>query len=177
MHIFCHLHFCHNRKNAFSAVFSYFSGCDLKYINTQHRSKGLWMAVVTPQYTLKQEIRTLTKLQENTWTGSKLQTRQDFFSLNCQVLYISSSFWLLSHRTACKVEQIHKMTIIFTQNGPMQVVVLTLCVCNLCFGLGDKNCQKSFFLIILALQLAHSELLSLIRYSFVSWEELNDARF
>ena len=41
----------------------------------------------------------------------------------------SSSFWLLgvesrdfSHaenkKTACKAEQIHKMTVIFTQNGP-----------------------------------------------------------
>ena len=46
-----------------------------------------------------------------------------------EVLYISSSFWLLgvesrdfSHaekgRTACKDEQIHKMTTFFTQNGP-----------------------------------------------------------
>jgi hypothetical protein len=46
-----------------------------------------------------------------------------------KVLYMSSSFWLLgvesrnfSHaekeRTACKAEQILKMTIIFTQNGP-----------------------------------------------------------
>ena len=35
----------------------------------------------------EQEIRTLTKLQENTWTGSKLQIRQECFSLNCQVLY------------------------------------------------------------------------------------------
>ena len=44
------------------------------------------------------------------------------------MLYMSSSFWLLrveSHdfsraekkSTACKAEQIHKMTIIFTQNG------------------------------------------------------------
>ena len=44
-----------------------------------------------------------------------------------QVLYMSSSFWLLgvesrdfSHaekeRTACKAKQIHKMTTIFTQN-------------------------------------------------------------
>ena len=42
---------------------------------------------------------------------------------------MSSSFWLLgdesrdfSHaekeKTACKAEQIHKMTIVFTQNGP-----------------------------------------------------------
>ena len=38
---------------------------------------------------------------------------------------MSSSFWMLgveSHaekvRTVCKAEQIHKMTIIFTQNGP-----------------------------------------------------------
>ena len=46
-----------------------------------------------------------------------------------KVLYMCSSFWLLgvescdfSHaekeRTACKAEQIHKMIIIFTQNGP-----------------------------------------------------------
>ena len=45
------------------------------------------------------------------------------------VLYMSSSFWLLgvdscnfSHdekeRTACRADQIHKMTTIFTQNGP-----------------------------------------------------------
>ena len=45
-----------------------------------------------------------------------------------KVLYMSSSFWLLgvesrdfSHakkeRTSCKAEQIHKMTIIFTQKG------------------------------------------------------------
>ena len=53
------------------------------------------------------------------------------------VLYMSSSFWLLgveSHdfsqaekaRTACKAERIHKMTTIFTQNGPRhgQVYVL-----------------------------------------------------
>ena len=49
-----------------------------------------------------------------------------------QVLYMSSSFWLLgvesrdfSHaekeRTACKAEQIHKMTIVFTPNGPRLV--------------------------------------------------------
>jgi hypothetical protein len=49
--------------------------------------------------------------------------------INIRVLYISSSFWLLgvesndfSHaekqRTACKAEQIHEMTIIFTHNGP-----------------------------------------------------------
>jgi hypothetical protein len=46
-----------------------------------------------------------------------------------KVLYMSFSFWLsgvesqdFSHaeneRTASKEEQIHKMTIIFTQNGP-----------------------------------------------------------
>ena len=45
------------------------------------------------------------------------------------VLYMSSSFCLLGvessdfsqaekERTACKAEQIHKMTTIFTQNGP-----------------------------------------------------------
>ena len=45
------------------------------------------------------------------------------------VLYMSSSFWLLGvesrdfsdaekNRTACKTEQIQKMTIVFTQNGP-----------------------------------------------------------
>ena len=45
------------------------------------------------------------------------------------VLYMSSNFWLLgvvsrdfSHAekegTACKPEQIHKMTTIFSQNGP-----------------------------------------------------------
>ena len=68
-----------------NAIFSFFSDFDLKYVHefSQHRSKGLWMSVVTPQYTLKQEIRTLTKLQENTWTGSKSQIRQDCFSLNC----------------------------------------------------------------------------------------------
>ena len=52
-----------------------------------------------------------------------------FLCFNTKVLYMSSSFWLLgvesrdfSHaekeRTACKAEQIHKMTTIFTQNGP-----------------------------------------------------------
>ena len=46
-----------------------------------------------------------------------------------KVFYMSSSFWLLgvesrdfSHavrgRTACKAEEIHKVTIIFAQNGP-----------------------------------------------------------
>ena len=46
-----------------------------------------------------------------------------------KVLYMSSSFWLLgvesrdfSHaekkKTACKAEQIHKITTIFNQNGP-----------------------------------------------------------
>ena len=45
------------------------------------------------------------------------------------VLYMSSIFWLLGvesrdffhaevEKTACKSEQIHKMTFIFTQNGP-----------------------------------------------------------
>ena len=45
------------------------------------------------------------------------------------VLYMSSSFWLLGvesrdfihaekERTACKAEQIHKMTTFFTQNVP-----------------------------------------------------------
>ena len=45
------------------------------------------------------------------------------------VVYMSSRFWLLASEsrdlsqaekemTACKAEQIHKMTIIFTQNGP-----------------------------------------------------------
>ena len=47
------------------------------------------------------------------------------------VLYMSSIFWLLGvetrdfahaekERTACKAEQIHKMTTIFTQNGPSE---------------------------------------------------------
>ena len=46
-----------------------------------------------------------------------------------KVLCMSSSFWLLGvesrdfsqaekERTACKAEQIHKMTASFTQNGP-----------------------------------------------------------
>ena len=50
-----------------------------------------------------------------------------------KVLYMCSSFWLLGvesrdfyhaekERTACKAEQIHKMTIIFTQNGPIKEV-------------------------------------------------------
>ena len=50
-------------------------------------------------------------------------------NLKIQVLYMSSSFWLLQvesrnfsqakkERTACKAEQIHKMTTIFIQNGP-----------------------------------------------------------
>ena len=57
------------------------------------------------------------------------QNEKTVQSLFTKVLYISSSFWLLgvksrdfSHaekeRTACKDEQIHKMTTIFTQNGP-----------------------------------------------------------
>ena len=61
------------------------------------------------------------------------------------VLYMSSSFWLLvvesrdfSHaekeRTASKAEQIHKMTIIFTQNdnlGPFWVkIVVILWICS-----------------------------------------------
>ena len=48
--------------------------------------------------------------------------------LRCSTVYMSSSFWLLdvasrdfSHaekeRTACKADQIYKMTTIFTQNG------------------------------------------------------------
>ena len=54
-----------------------------------------------------------------------------FFFLYCLiwVLYMSSSFWLLrvesrdfsqaeEERTACKAQQIPKMTTIFTQNGP-----------------------------------------------------------
>ena len=47
-----------------------------------------------------------------------------------KVLYMSSSFRLFrvesrdfpldeKERTACKAEQIHKMTTVFTQNGPM----------------------------------------------------------
>ena len=50
-------------------------------------------------------------------------------------LYMSSRCWLLQvetrdfskaekERTACKAEQIHKMTTVFTQNGPR----LTFCV-------------------------------------------------
>ena len=53
------------------------------------------------------------------------------------VLYMSSSFWLLpvesrdfsqaeKERTACKAEQIHKMTTIFTQNGPAGCLILKL---------------------------------------------------
>ena len=52
-----------------------------------------------------------------------------------KVLYMSSSFWQLGvesrdffhaekERNACKGEQIHKMTTIFTQNDPR----LSLCV-------------------------------------------------
>ena len=60
--------------------------------------------------------------------------------MHTEVLYMSSSFWLLGvesrdffqaekERTACKPEQIHKMTTIFTQNGPrllfrVQLVVI-----------------------------------------------------
>ena len=57
---------------------------------------------------------------------------------NKMVLYMSSSFWLLrvesrglSHaeeeRTACKAEQIHKMTTIFTQNAPRLSFELSFC--------------------------------------------------
>ena len=56
------------------------------------------------------------------------------------VLYMSSSFWLLrvesrdfSHaeveKTACKAEQIHKMTTIITQNnnlGPFGVKIIAI---------------------------------------------------
>ena len=57
-------------------------------------------------------------------------SKSTFRILNAtQVLYMSSSFWLLGvesrdfsqaekEKTACKAEQIHKMTTIFTQNGP-----------------------------------------------------------
>ena len=58
------------------------------------------------------------------WQFSNIKLMQ-----NSQMLYMSSSFLLLgvesrdfSHaeieRNACKDEQIHKMTTIFTQNGP-----------------------------------------------------------
>ena len=49
------------------------------------------------------------------------------------MLYMSSSFWLLGvespdffqaeeERTACKAEQIHRITTIFTQNGSSTLV-------------------------------------------------------
>ena len=61
---------------------------------------------------------------------------------NSMVLYMSSSFGLLGvesrdfsqgekERTACKAEQIHKMTIIFTQNdnlGPIWVKIVVQAV-------------------------------------------------
>ena len=51
------------------------------------------------------------------------------YNIYTRVLYMSSSFWLLgvkssdfSHaekeRIACKAEQVHKLTTIFTRNGP-----------------------------------------------------------
>ena len=61
------------------------------------------------------------------------------------VLYMSSIFWLLGvetrdfahaekERTACKAEQIHKMTTIFTQNdnlGPFWVkIIVILWICS-----------------------------------------------
>ena len=60
--------------------------------------------------------------------GKKDTVGGSFGWLDRQLLYMSSSFWLLgvesrdfSHaekeRTACKAEQIHETTIIFTQNG------------------------------------------------------------
>ena len=60
---------------------------------------------------------------------AKITKMSAFLILLVKVLYMSFSFWLLgiesrdfSHaekeRTACKAEQIHKMTIIFTQNCP-----------------------------------------------------------
>ena len=72
-----------------------------------------------------------------------------------QVLYMSSSFWLLgvesrdfSHlekeRTACKAEQIHKMTIIITQNGPrlsFSVKIVLVYFVNL-----PSIASRSFFL-------------------------------
>ena len=53
----------------------------------------------------------------------------DRWSIPTLVLYMSSGFWLLGvesrdfpqtekERTACKADQIHKMTTVFTQNGP-----------------------------------------------------------
>ena len=77
-----------------------------------------------------------------------------------KVLYMSSSFWLLgveSHdfffhaekeRTACKAEQIHKVTTIFTQNGPRLlfwakiVVILWICIAEqtiIYFSAWDKS--------------------------------------
>ena len=47
--------------------------------------------------------------------------------VRCSTCPLVFGFWELSHvifsqamkeRTACKAEEIHKMTIIFTQNGP-----------------------------------------------------------
>ena len=74
------------------------------------------------------------------------KTQETFiFSLHTQMLYMSSSFWLLgvesrdfSHvekeKTACNAEQIHKITTIITQNyflGPYWVkVVVILWICS-----------------------------------------------
>ena len=52
---------------------------------------------------------------------------------------MSSSFWLLGvesrdfdhaekERTACNTEKIHKMTTMFTQNGPRNVVLSENCL-------------------------------------------------
>ena len=63
--------------------------------------------------------------------GKKDTVGGSFGWLDRQVLYMSSSFWLLgvesrdfsqaeNERTACKAEQIHKVTTIFTQNDNLR---------------------------------------------------------
>ena len=63
--------------------------------------------------------------------GKKDTVGGSFGWLDRQVLYMSSIFWLLgvesrdfsqaeNERTACKAEQIHKMTTIFTQNDNLR---------------------------------------------------------
>ena len=82
----------------------------------------IWMSKVSPRLFC---ALWLILVKQN--TSKKLHDYQS--SSVFRVLYMYSSYWLLgvesqdfSHadkeRTACKDEQIHNMTIIFTENGP-----------------------------------------------------------
>ena len=76
------------------------------------------------------------------WCSKLYNSTENY--LHTKVLYISSSFGLLGvesrdfsqaekERTACKAQQIHKMTTIFTQNinlGPFWVKIVILWICS-----------------------------------------------